>query len=373
MCGILNLSKAFNCVVHSILLDKLKHYGIRGKCFNWFESYLKDRLQFTTIGSNISSKVKVPNGVPQGSVLGPILYLIYVNDIEYCNLKSRILMFADDTVVISSHIDPQQASVQLSNDLDVLSNYFGKLGLMLNAKKTKVMNFGKSWKCGDVTEFPVLKLDNQVIESVLYFKYLGVIIDINLNFRKHLEASLRSANSKLFMLNKIKNHLPEQTALLLYKTMVLPYLEFGNIFLLNCFECDQIKLQKMQNKSLRLLLRKDKRYSTVLLHRDARLASWRARALTAAMRLMFKFKLSLEVVAQDGSRAMTRSSMGSQFNIEHPNSSRFLKSISYLLRTEWNSLPASFRNFDDTELFNMSIKRFYKEKWESENNEELIV
>lgn len=155
--------------------------------------------------------------------------------------------------------------------------------------------------------------------------------------------------------------------------MVLPYLEFGNIFLLNCYEGDLSRIQKMQNKSLRTLLRKDKRYSTVLLHRDARLASWRARALTAAMRLMFKFKeytvfTTSDMINQNEDKALTRSNLGYLFNIDHPNSTRFLKSISYSLRNEWNYLPASFRNFDDLELFKMSVKRFYKEKEDNENN-----
>lgn len=139
--------------------------------------------------------------------------------------------------------------------------------------------------------------------------------------------------------------------------------------MLNCYECDLIRIQRLQNKALRLLLRKDRRYSTTLFHRDARLASWKARALTASMRFVFKFKLidnTNDKFDNSVDQITTRSNIGYKFNIEHPNSSRYLKSTSYILRTEWNNLPTSYRNFDDFELFKLTVKRHYKEKWESE-------
>lgn len=120
----LYLSKAFNFVNHSILLRKLQHYGIDKTCLNWFKSYLEDRTQFTTIGSFVSDKAKVGNGVPQGSVLGPILYLIYVNDINYNNITSKIIMFADDSVLIQSNPNLETASHNLKEDMITISNYF---------------------------------------------------------------------------------------------------------------------------------------------------------------------------------------------------------------------------------------------------------
>lgn len=116
----------------------------------------------------------------------------------------------------------------------------------------------------------------------------------------------------------------------------------------------------MQNRALPILLRRDRRYNTNLLHKDARLASWKARALTASMRLMFKFKYYL-YDNMDGSddnndvQVITTSNMDFIFNVDRPNSTRFLRSFSYKLRSEWNNLPTSFRNFDDFEMFKLSV------------------
>lgn len=220
-------------------------------------------------------------------------------------------MFADDTVLISSYQDPVIANSKLSNDLNILYGYFGRLCLKLNPNKTKVMNFGRNWRGNDSSKFPVLFLNRQEIESVSSFKYLGVTIDVNLNFIKHLETCFRNANGKLYMLNKIRGHMSNETALLLFKTMVLPYLENGNIFMLNCCEGDVARIQKLQNKALKLLLRKDRLYNTVMLHKDARLANWKARALTASMRLMFKFKYYLnENVDHMNTTSEVRSQLG---------------------------------------------------------------
>lgn len=113
-------------------------------------------------------------------------------------------------------------------------------------------------------------------------------------------------------------------------------------------------------------------YSTSLLYCDARLASWKSRALTAAMKLMFKFKHFfngyLDGIDDNNERRTTRLTVGPIYNLDYPNSSRFLKSSAYVLRNEWNNLPSSFRNFEDYELFRLSIKRYYKESEEAENN-----
>lgn len=279
------------------MLKKLEHYGIKGTCLSWFKSYLEIRTQYTSIGNLKSKKAYVNNGVPQGSVLGPILYLIYVNDIGFNNINSRIIMFANDSVILSTHPNQTHAYMQLNEDLIQIAGYFKNLNLLLNPDKTKIMNFSRYWRGNDNVLFPEIIMEGKVSEVVDTFKYLGVILDKRLLFREHMKACIRNTSNKLYIISKIKEFIPVSTALVLYKTLILPYLEFGNIFLLNCTESDIMKLQRTQNRCLKVLLRKDRYYSTDMLHRDARLATWRARALTAAMRLMYKYKFDSNLLA----------------------------------------------------------------------------
>lgn len=137
---------------------------------------------------------------------------------------------------------------------------------------------------------PQISLEGVNIETVDSFKYLGEWIDNRLKFNIHLDACIRNASHKIYMLRKIRNNLDQRTANTIYKTMILPLIEYGNCFLLGCTVVERTKIQRIQNKGLKIVFNRDRLYNTKLLHKDAKLASWEVRALTAACRLMFKYK-----------------------------------------------------------------------------------
>lgn len=359
----LDLSKAFNCVNHHILLNKLKHYGIAGTCLKWFQSYLSNRRQFTVLNQIISGTAAVPSGVPQGSILGPILYLIYVNDIGGLDCKSNIIMFADDTALYYSGSDPSKVCKTVEKDLSIVSQYFAKLKLCLNKKKTKVMNFHKNYRKGVSNCFPSIRIGEYPIEVVPYFKYLGILIDTKLRLVGQLRNNLRNANSKLFLFRKIRPCLSQKNAIMVYKAMVLPFVEYSNALMLGCPQFELQKIQRTQNKGLRIALRRDRTCRTSILHSDARLADWKSRAMIALNKLMFKYKSDPEWIEGLKDRPRTRQNEGLVMCINKPRNNGYLNSVSYIGRSCWNKLPAEIRNSIDMVSFSRKVKKLHTEKY----------
>lgn len=138
----LDISKAFDTVDHSILLDKLHNIGFRGSMLNWFETYLKNRIQMVRVGSELSSPLGILSGVPQGSTLGPTLFLIYVNDLLDLKISGRIYSFADDTSILFSAKSKSQLLEKINSDTKILSAWFWAHKLHPNLQKTKIIAYG---------------------------------------------------------------------------------------------------------------------------------------------------------------------------------------------------------------------------------------
>ena len=145
-----DLSKAFDVISRTILIKKLEYYGIRGIVKNWLINYLSDRTQYVEIENNASSVSKIKCGVPQGSILGPLLYLIYVNDIGKCT-EGNVLSFADDTSLVLSHQNPQTLYLNANLEINKLYNWFCANNLSLNAGKTKYIVIREPYDKSDIT------------------------------------------------------------------------------------------------------------------------------------------------------------------------------------------------------------------------------
>ena len=135
----LDLRKAFDTVNHQILLRKLELLGVRGICHSWFVSYLKNREQFVKIGKVESTKQSIQWGVPQGSILGPTLFLVYVNSISKLKLKSKIKLYADDTILVYSDVSVNTIKENIKNDLNIVEQWLCSHKLSLNIKKSSYM------------------------------------------------------------------------------------------------------------------------------------------------------------------------------------------------------------------------------------------
>ena len=239
----IDLKKAFDTVDHSILLEKMSHYGIRDNANLWFKNYLTDREQFVSIHGRDSERVKIKCGVPQGSVLGPILFLIFINDLPNAT-EFLTLLFADDTTFQVSGHNLDQLFDLANLELQKSTVWFKANKLTLNVKKTKFMIF--SDKNLDIGA-NILKIGNQTIEQIgtnckeKYFKFVGHVLDDKLSWDGHIEHIAKKLASANFGINSSKNFLPPQIRKTLYYSLFDSHLNFGNI-LLGCTKNKNISL-----------------------------------------------------------------------------------------------------------------------------------
>ena len=184
-CGIfLDLKKAFDTVNHDMLLTKLEHYGIRDISLNWFKSYLSDRKQFVHINGQNSSLCDIVCGVPQGSVLGPLLFLLYVNDLPNISKKLNFFLFADDTNIYLDSFNLYSLQTIVNKELSKLYDWLCINRLSLNISKTNFVIFNPPNK---PTSTVTILINKIAIKEESFVKYLGIFIDSKLTFKFHIE------------------------------------------------------------------------------------------------------------------------------------------------------------------------------------------
>ena len=179
----IDLSKAFDTLDHAILLDKLKYYGIRGVAYRLFHSYLSNRYQYVEFNGSISSTKVIDTGVPQGSILGPLLFLIYINDLPCVSPLFNMVMYADDTTLYCN-LSNNANENYLNSELNKISEWLASNKLSLNTRKTKFMVFHTVQR---KIQYPILTINNTVIERVKQFNFLGIILHYTLKWQKHID------------------------------------------------------------------------------------------------------------------------------------------------------------------------------------------
>ena len=223
-----DLPKAFDKAWHQGLLFKLESFGIRGKLLNLLEDYLSNRFQRLVLNGQESSWLPVKAGVQQGSILGPLLFLIYINDLPDW-LNSIAKLFADDTSLFSIVQDPNESAKYLNLDLSVISQWAYQWKMLFNPDPKKPAHEVIFSRKKNEETHPSVFYDNIEVSRTDSQKHLGLVLDNKLTFKKHIKDKLNKAYFGVGKIKRLRDILPRDSLVTIYKSFIRPHLDYGDV------------------------------------------------------------------------------------------------------------------------------------------------
>ena len=260
---LMDLSKAYDCIPHDLLIAKLEAYGFNRKALRLIYSYLSNRIQRVKIRSTYSSLKCTSIGVPQGSVLGPLLFNVFINDLFYRDLESEICNFADDTTIYSCESNIDSVIIKLERDLQEVLEWYTANGMSANPSKFQIMFLGlkrKNKLC--------LNINGQLITQSEHVKLLGVTIDNSLKFDTHVQSICKKANQKLYAFGRLRPYLGSDKSKLLLNAVVLSNFSYCPLIWLFCSKTANNDINRTHKRALRILYRDYESSFEELIERD---------------------------------------------------------------------------------------------------------
>ena len=263
----MDFRKAFDTVNHDRLVEKLSWYGVHDISLLWFKQFLTERYQKTIISGHESSERVVMCGVPQGSIHGPLLFLVYINDLRLSLQHCSVSLYADDTALYFRGDDPHQIENAIQSDLDLIARWLNSNKLFLNVDKTKSMLLSSKQSRFCHVDLQ-LQVDNKEIEPVSSFKYLGVMLDRFMTFHEHGVYISKKVSQRLHSLSRTRKFMTQDTCLQLYKSLVIPLFDYCDTVYGILPTSDANHLQILQNKACRIILCRNRFAHSEDTHRD---------------------------------------------------------------------------------------------------------
>lgn len=358
----LDMSKAFDRVWHKGLLFKLESLGVRDPLLSWIRSYLTNRKQRVVIDGQSSNWREMEAGVPQGSVLGPLLFLVYINDIV-ANLQCNCFLYADDTSLFDIVDDPQCTAVRLNDDLESIRKWTRDWFVTINAGKTESMIFSvKRHK----PQHSSLYYNNEVIKTVSNHKHLGVTLSSNLSWRAHILNIHEKASKRLNLLKGLKFKINRDTLAKLYICLIRPVMEYADVVWDGCSESISDLLESVQYESARVVTGSMRGTSRRKLLDELAWEDLKTRRSMHKLVLFFKIGNNLTpgylsdiltLTTQQRSGLLLRSAYN--FTLFPCHTERFKKSFFPATTRLWNSLDHDFRTTDSLSCFKRYLINFF--------------
>jgi ribonuclease P/MRP protein subunit RPP40 len=359
----IDLSKAFDCLKHDHLEKILSSIGIKNCALSLIMDYFKDRTQFVYINSSVSTNLPILNGIQQGSTLGPLIFLLYVNHVFTLPLNGKLILYADDCALIYGSSTYEDLSEQMSHDISMLTSFFNSINLQINLKKSKYIIF----KPNSNLVFDSITVNNHKIERVDCYKYLGLFIDSQLKWTHHAKHISKILSKYCALFYRIRNYLKIRTLITIYfahvhshLTYMLPVWGGAADFIID-------EIQKLQNKILKLIYRKPRLANVDNFYKftvDESILRFSLLVDYEAAYFIYKVKngfIKCHSSIQTNYEVSGRVTRGSnQLRRGDFISTAGQKSIFYRGVHEYNKIPETIRSEVNINTFKKSLKKFIR-------------
>lgn len=352
-----DISKAFDRVWHRGLLHKLASLGIHGNLLNWFSSYLSQRRQRVVISSTSSSWSSVNAGVPQGSILGPLLFLVYINDIVK-DIQAKIRLFADDTSLYIIVDDPISSATILNEDLRTIHTWSKDWLVTFNPSKTESMLFSRK---RIKRPHPNLTMDNVVVDQVSTHKHLGLTLSDDAKWSSHINTTVNKAWQRIGTLRSLKYILNRKSLERMYFSFIRPVLEYGDTVWDNCTIQLKNEIESIQNEAARIVSGATKLCNIKSLLNELKWDTLAARRKKHRLTLLYKMESSIspayltDLIPTQAQRYQLRNA--SDIPLIHTRTQTYSSSFLPLTIKDWNTLPTDIRNSNTIGSFKANLNK----------------
>lgn len=355
-----DVSKAFDRVWHDGLVLKLKAAGVTGKVLAWFNSYLSNRKQRVILPGATSGWADIHAGVPQGSILGPLLFLLFINDIVL-DIGSNIRLFADDTSLYIVVDNPVTAANCLNIDLETISKWAETWLVSFNPTKTESLLISRKL---NKLNHPPITMQNVQITEVDFHKHLGVYLSNDCTWHHHIEYISQKAWGRINVMRKLKFKLDRKSLETIYTAFIRPLLEYGDVIWDNCTQYEKQELERIQLEAARIATGATKLVSINALYKEVRWEPLEQRRQTHKLTLFYKMfshltPLYLSSLIPPSVSDMSRYNLRNSDHLQTIESRTNLYYNSFLPSTirAWNNLPSEVKQFQSTNSFKYYLNK----------------
>ena len=357
----MDLSKAFDTIDHDILIYKLKRYGIRGLALSWIIDYLSNRKQYVLYKSSKSQNSNIVCGVPQGSILGPLLFLVYINDITNTSKTLKFILFADDTNIFYSHENLEILFNTLNTEIDKVSQWFICNKLSLNISKTNFIRFKPTASQNNYNRYNI-NIDGLSLTELRSTKFLGITIDSSLTWNDHIHNIHTSVSRTIGILYRLKNFISQNSLVILYNALILPYITYCNIVWGNCGSTKINPILNLQKRAVRLIT--SSQYLSPSNPLFCRLKTLKIEDLHTFQTAVFMHKYTFNRLPKIFDGFFTPNSIvhsyptrqSSDYHLENPRIILAQRSLKHNGPDIWNSLPPNLKQCTSLYIFKRELK-----------------